>query len=332
MPSRVLAEAVAVFVVVASVIGASLVFQQHFQPSTVAFNVEAVSAGDQVLVTIKNTGSTLIDHVNITIPGSGTFEARNFTIAPGRSKSILFTCYAGPADKIIVRAGSADSEASAAIFPSAQAQASTSTTSTTSTSTTTSTTTSSSTSTPSSTTTSTTTTSASTSTTTTTSPAPSKTIVFYDTFDSGLNGWTLWAEPEEAKQGYSIEVDSHGRPSPSLHVIGQSFQGAKVGAAKTVPFPSNLEGEMLLEFDFNIQAKKCAGSFPGNLWLRISLDNVLAVDLQVYDANSADSGWKDAKVSFTVARPPQTITTIFYMIQEENSVQEFWLDNIKMTG
>jgi hypothetical protein len=324
MSSNVLAEAVAVFVVVASVIGASLVFQQHFQPNTVAFNVDAVSAGDQVLVTIKNTGSTLIDHVNITIPGSGTFEARNFTIAPGRSKSILFTCYAGPADKIIVRAGSSDSEASAAVFPSAQAQVSTPTTSTTST--TSSTTTSSSTSTPSP------TTSTTTSSSTTTSPAPSKTIVFYDTFDSGLNGWTLWAEPEEAKQGYSIELDSHGRPSPSLHVIGQSFQNAKAGAAKTVPFPSNLEGEMLLEFNFNVQAKKRAGSFPGNLWLRISLDNVLAVDLQVYDAHSADSGWKDAKISFTVARPPQTITTIFYMIQEENSMQEFWLDNIKMTG
>jgi hypothetical protein len=61
------------------------------------------------------------------------------------------------------------------------------------------------------------------------------------------------------------------------------------------------------------------------------LDNVLAVDLQVYDAHSADSGWKDATVSFTVARTPQTITTIFYMIQEDGA-QEFWLDNIKMTG
>jgi hypothetical protein len=89
---------------------------------------------------------------------------------------------------------------------------------------------------------------------------------------------------------------------------------------------------MVLEFDFNVHALKDSGGFPGNLWLRIYADDAVMVDLQVYDAHSADSGWKGGSISFTINSPPKTVTTVFYMIDESSETQEFWLDNIEMAN
>lgn len=154
----------------------------------------------------------------------------------------------------------------------------------------------------------------------------SELVLLRDGFDDGsLSGWRLWGDAD----GYQIDVVNHGRPAPCLYVGGNGPRGARVGAAKTVDVPENLEN-MTITFNYNVFALKDGGVFPGNLWLRIEADGEAVYDEQIYEAKSAGSGWKREEAVITLAKAPRNITVIFYMVDESDKEQMFWLDNIEL--
>jgi len=149
-----------------------------------------------------------------------------------------------------------------------------------------------------------------------------KTVIFADDFQNGLSGWQPWG----TASGLAVEVDMHGKPSPSLHVYAGGSVGTLAGASKEVDVNLASPATLTFAFDYNVHALKDKGIFPGNLWVRVlgPSGNVL-VDEKVYEATSADSGWKSA----TVTIPPVTgrITLIVYMQILSSKGQEFWMDN-----
>jgi hypothetical protein len=147
--------------------------------------------------------------------------------------------------------------------------------------------------------------------------------LFFDDFKSGLSGWMLWGE----FSGFSIEVDSHGKPAPCLHVYGRGRVGAAVGAFKEVEVNQSA-GSAIIIFDFNVLARKDDGAFPGNLWVRLDADGVTVLNELVYDAKSAGSGWKSSQLSAFLSWAPRKLTLIFFMVIESAKTQDFWLDNI----
>lgn len=160
------------------------------------------------------------------------------------------------------------------------------------------------------------------------SQSASITLIDDDFSGGSLSGWSLWGDG----QGYNIEVDRHGRPAPCLHVYGNGCRGAHVGAAKTVSIPEMLLPDNVnLRFDFNVHALKDDEAFPGNLWLRIEADGQVAFEGQIYDAESAGSGWRSSQAVVNFTESSNTITLIFYMIDESGKIQEFWIDNVVLT-
>jgi len=149
-----------------------------------------------------------------------------------------------------------------------------------------------------------------------------------DTFDDGLGGWFLWGDA----QAFAIETDAHGKPAPALHVYGNGPVGDKAGAAKTVSLPPGTTAiSLALTFDFNVHALPEKGAFPGNLWLRVDAGGSTVYDEQIYEAESADSGWKSVEAQVAL---PQTdsVTLIIYMVDKSDKVQEFWLDNVVISA
>jgi len=147
--------------------------------------------------------------------------------------------------------------------------------------------------------------------------------LFLDDFSSGLSGWALWGESD----GFSIEIDSHGKPAPCLHVYGRGRLGAAVGASKTVEV-GRAAGSAIIVFDFNALARRDERAFPGNLWVRLEADGSTVLDELVYDAKSAGSGWKSRQLTVSLSRAPRKLTLIFYMVVESTKTQEFWVDNV----
>ncbi len=155
--------------------------------------------------------------------------------------------------------------------------------------------------------------------------AGSKRVLLSDTFDNGLNGWTLWGYT----QSFAIETDPHGKPAPALHVYGNGPIGVKAGAAKTVSLPQGVSAlSLAFTFDYNVHALPDQKAFPGNLWLRVDADGQTLYDEKVYEAKSADSGWKSVQAQITLSQQTSSITIIIYMVDQSNKAQEFWLDNI----
>lgn len=151
-------------------------------------------------------------------------------------------------------------------------------------------------------------------------------ILFCDGFnDRTLSEWRLWGDTA----GYIIAIVNHGRPAPCLYVGGNGPRGARVGAAKTVSVPEGLRSATVA-FNYNVMALKDGGLFPGNLWLRIDADGETVFNEKIYDAKSVGSGWKSEEAAITFAKAPRNITVIFYMIDESDKTQEFWLDNIEL--
>ena len=154
---------------------------------------------------------------------------------------------------------------------------------------------------------------------------PGRKVFFMDDFKEGLSGWRPWGNAT----ALTVEVDKHGKPSPCLHIFG-SGAGLLAGASKTVDV--NLTSPATLEFvfDYNVQALKTGGVFPGNLWVRVlSPSGNVLVDEKVYEASSADSGWKNA----TVTIPPVSgkITLIVYTRLQSPRGQETWIDNVVLS-
>ena len=147
--------------------------------------------------------------------------------------------------------------------------------------------------------------------------------LFLDDFSGGLSGWALWGESD----GFSIEIDNHGKPAPCLQVYGRGRLGAAVGAAKEVEV-GQAAGSAIIVFDFSVLARKDDRAFPGNLWVRLDADGSTVLDELVYDAKSAGSGWKSRQLTATLSQAPQRLTLIFYMVVESTKTQEFWLDNV----
>lgn len=151
-------------------------------------------------------------------------------------------------------------------------------------------------------------------------------VLFRDMFDDrSLSGWRLWGDTA----GYTIAVVNHGRPAPCLYVGGNGPRGARVGAAKTVSVPEGLENATIT-FNYNVLALKDGGIFPGNLWLRIDADDEKIFDEKIYEAKSSGSGWRRDEATIKFTGTPRNITVIFYMIDESDKAQEFWLDNIEL--
>ncbi|MEM2189384.1 MAG: hypothetical protein QXO15_00190 [Nitrososphaerota archaeon] len=151
----------------------------------------------------------------------------------------------------------------------------------------------------------------------------SKGVVFADDFSEGLTEWRAWGE----NMGLVIEVSKHGKPSPCLHVQKSGGVGTLAGVAREINVNLQHPTTLSLSFDYNVHAKKEGNIFPGNLWVRV-LDSSgsILVDEKVYEAYSADSGWKSA----TVAIPSVSgrITAIFYMQMLSSGKQDFWIDNV----
>lgn len=147
-----------------------------------------------------------------------------------------------------------------------------------------------------------------------------KTTVFADDFKNGLSGWQPWG----TASSLIVEVDMHGKPSPSLHVHAGGTVGTLAGASKTVNL--TVPATMLFTFNYKVHAMKDGGAFPGNLWVRVlgPSGNVL-VDEKIYEAKSTDSGWKDAAAEI----PPVTgrITLVVYTQILSSNGEDFWVDN-----
>lgn len=152
-----------------------------------------------------------------------------------------------------------------------------------------------------------------------------KKVIFMDDFKNGLSGWRPWGNAT----GLAVEVDMHGKPSPCLHVCASGQVGSLAGASKTADVNFSSPATLYFTFDYNVHALKDRGVFSGNLWVRVlgASGNVL-VDEKVYEANSADSGWKNA----TVTIPPVTgrITLIIYAQILSSKGQDFWIDNVAL--
>lgn len=150
-----------------------------------------------------------------------------------------------------------------------------------------------------------------------------KKVIFMDDFKNGLSGWRPWGNAT----GLAVEVDMHGKPSPCLHVYAPGQVGSLAGASKTADVNLSSPATLYFTFDYNVHALKDRGVFPGNLWVRVlgASGNVL-VDEKAYEADSADSGWKNA----TVTVPPVTgrITLIIYARILSSKGQDFWIDNV----
>jgi len=150
-----------------------------------------------------------------------------------------------------------------------------------------------------------------------------KTVIFADDFKNGLSGWRPWG----TASGLAVEVDMHGKPSPSLHVYAGGSVGTLAGASKEVDVNLASPATLTFAFDYNVHALKDKDAFPGNLWVRVlGPSGDVLVDEKVYEAASADSGWKNASVTI----PPVTgrITLIVYMQILSSKGQEFWMDNV----
>ena len=156
-----------------------------------------------------------------------------------------------------------------------------------------------------------------------------KRVLFKDTFDEGLSGWSLWGYT----QAFAIETDAHGKPAPSLHVYGNGPEGVKAGAAKTVSIqPGTTVVSLALTFDFNVHALPDKKTFPGNLWLRVEAGGAALYDEKIYEAGGADSGWKSAEAQIALPQPsPSSLTIIIYMVDQSSKLQEFWIDNVAMS-
>jgi len=94
--SRVLAEVVAIIVVLAGAAGAYLVYSTYYSAIAydVSFTASGQAVGNKIVLNVKNIGSYAITSVNITFssPYLGKFAAQNVNIAPGKSEVLVFQC------------------------------------------------------------------------------------------------------------------------------------------------------------------------------------------------------------------------------------------------
>lgn len=150
----------------------------------------------------------------------------------------------------------------------------------------------------------------------------SRIIIFADDFRDGLSGWRAWGNAS----GIVVEVARHGRPSPCLHIYGAGGDGSLAGASKTVNVALQTPATLHLTFDYNVQALRHQGAFPGNLWVMVlgPGDSVVFRE-KVYEARSADSGWRTVSVTIPPITGEVTIVIYTQVLGENHDV---WIDNV----